>query len=230
MLQETVPTLPVPVAETQVRSFGRLCLQSIPSSTPKLVQDKDKSSKFNTMSALYPIGFSCDRYEFSPVHGRILKMRCCILDGKSVKASQKQGGFSVQTALPDGPIFRIMWGRGVDEDAADERIDYPFDPHTHSPPLVMTGSNQSDALLKEAVKSKRAKILPDEGMRVKVRFDKEQYFTGVITEVSEPQSVTTSKGKKKRKQVDVTVQYDDGAIEKLTYPDPDLFLMMPGTN
>lgn len=225
MLQETVPTLPVPVAETQVRSFGRLCIQSLPASTA--AKKTAPSGSFNTTSALYPIGFSCDRYEFSPVHGRILKMRCCILDGKSVKANQVKGDFPVQADLPDGPIFRIMWGLGVDEDAADERIDYPFDLHVHSPPLVMTGSSKGDALIKEAVKSKRAMLLPEEGMRVKVRFAKEQYFPGIIMKVGEPETVTT--GKKKRKQVEVMILYDDGVTETLIHPDPDLVFVMPGT-
>jgi hypothetical protein len=230
LLQETVPTLPVSIAETQVRSFGHLCIQSVPSMTPKRVSMYEEAdavpSKFSTTSALYPAGFSCDRYEFSPVHGRILKVRCSILSGISVKEGQKRGGFPVQTDLPDGPIFRIMWGRGVDEDAADEKVDYPFDPFTHSRPLFMTGSTEIDSTLKEAMKSKRASIFPAVGMRVKVRYDRDRFFVGSIASTGEPQVVMN--GKKKRTKVEVTVQYDDGVVEKLTYPDPDVSLLMPG--
>lgn len=230
MLMETVPTLPVSIAEAQVRSFGRLCIQSFPSSANSKLKSaatvKQPQTKFNTTSALYPVGFSCDRYEFSPVHGRILKMRCSILDGASVKENQKRGGFEVQSELPDGPVFRIMWGRGVDEDVADDKIDYPFDPFVHSPPIVATGSNEGDALLKEAVKGRRVSRLPEVGMRVKVRFDNEQYFPGVISKVGKPQFFM--KGKKKRRRVDVTIQYDDGVVETLSYPDPDLILALPG--
>jgi hypothetical protein len=230
LLQETVPTLPVSIAETQVRSFGHLCIQSVPSMTPKRVSLYEEAdavpSRFSTTSALYPAGFSCDRYEFSPVHGRILKLRCSILSGISVKEGQKRGGFAVQTDLPDGPIFRIMWGRGVDEDAADELVDYPFDPFTHSRPLFMTGSTETDSTLKETMKSKRAFILPAVGMRVKVRYDKDRFFVGSIASTGEPQVVMN--GKKKRTRVEVTIQYDDGVVEELTYPDPDLSLLMPG--
>jgi hypothetical protein len=152
-------------------------------------------------------------------------MRCSILDGKKVKAMQKKGGFDV-SAVHDGPIFRIMWGLGVDEDFADENIDYPFDPHTHSPPLIATGNSRNDALLKDAVSAKPATILPEAGMRVKVKFDKDRYFCGVVHSVGEPKTVT--KGKKKQKQVDLEVRYEDGSEEPFTYPDPDLELMMPG--
>ena len=238
MLQETVPNLPVPVAETTVRSFGRLCIQSSPvvSSGPAAAKKAKKdgsseqgssSSKFTTTSALYPVGFSCDRYEFSPVHGRILKLRCSILDGKTVKTKQKKAGFAVDANLPDGPVFRIMWGRGVDEDVSDDSIEYPFDPETTAPPLVATGSTKTDAALKEATKAKPARIIPEEGMRVRVRFDKGRYVCGTIDDVGEPKFVTSSTGKRKHKNVEISIKYDGGYTENLTYPDADVDLVAP---
>jgi hypothetical protein len=230
MLRETVPSIPLPVSETQVRSFGRLCIQSLPTSVSKGAnQNPPRENSFNTTSALYPVGFSCDRFEFSPVHGRVLKMRCDILDGRSVKANQRKSGFPVQADIPDGPIFRIMWGRGVDEDSSDNNIVYPFDPYAHSPPIISTGSSKTDALLKNAVKStKRIAIAPRVGMRVKVRCDSDVFFPGTIESVGEPKSI--SKDKKKRKFYDVVVNYEDGLKEAMTYPDPDLELMLPGMN
>jgi hypothetical protein len=238
MLQETAPMLPVPVGETLVRSFGRLYLQSLPSAaaqpppppassagSPGSKKKKDPVqvlSKFNTTSALYPIGFSCDRYEFSPVHGRTIKMRCSILDGRSVKAKQKEEGYAVQTTLPDGPVFRIMWGRGVDEET---EIELPFDPSAHSPPIVKTGSKQMDALLKESIRSQASTLLPDRAMRVKVRFDNNEFYFGVVQKVGTPKTVT--KNKKKHPEVDITILYDDGSTESITYPDPDVTLLMP---
>ena len=236
MLQETVPTLPVPVAETTVRSFGRLCIQTNPvlgAPAPSKKAKKDgnaESGRFSTTSALYPVGFSCDRYEYSPVHGRVLKMRCSILDGKAVKAKQKKGGFAVDANLPDGPIFRVMWGRGVDEDVVDDSIEYPFDPETTAPPLVATGSAKTDTLLKAATKPKPARIVPERGMRVKVRFEKGQYLCGTIDHVGKPKSTTSSKSKRKHKEVDITIKYDWGYKEKLAFPDPDVDLMPPGKN
>ena len=211
-LEETVQSLPVtlpgPITETQVRSFGQLCIQGT-------------SDEFNTTSALYPIGFSCDRFDFSPVHGRIIKLRCSILSGRSVKASQSKRGYSVSD-VPDGPLFRIMWGQGVDE---DEDFDIPFNPATNATPIVQTGFSQTDSAIEELMTSTPAQILPEVGMRVKVRFDDDEYVVGVITSVGE---ADVAKTKRKRKQLDVNVRYPDGSDELFLFPDPDLSLLLPG--
>jgi F/Y-rich N-terminus len=213
-LEETVQSLPVtlpgPVTETQVRSFGRLCI-------------KGSNDEFNSTSALYPVGFSCDRFDFSPVHGRIIKLRCSILSGRSVKKSQRKGGFPVSD-IPDGPIFRIVWGQGVDD---EEDCDYPFNPANSAPPIVATGFSQTDSAIEEVMTTTPAHILPEVGMKVKVRFEKNQFFGGVITSVGELPA-PGAKTKRKRKQVDVTIQYDDGSTESFLFPDPDLSLELPG--
>jgi Bromodomain len=204
MLRETVPFLPVPVAETHVRSFGRL-----------LLQQPDEPNPFATTSALYPIGFSCDRYEFSPVHGRILKLRCSILDGRS------QG--------INGPVFRILWGRGVDEEPPDP-ADYPLDLFAHAPPLVATGSVTTDARWTQAIgaQGRNTPLAPRVGLRVKVRGETSaSYFIGTIVTVGEPQIISKKK-KKKRTRHDIVIQYDDGVKEDLSYPDPDIELLTPG--
>jgi F/Y-rich N-terminus len=224
-----------------------LCIQSMPStssSKPSTLGPQVAilaKNPFHTSTALYPIGFSCDRYELSPVHGRIMKMRCTILDGRSIKASQKLGGFPVQSDLPDGPVFRIMWGRGVDEDSvaatstpdfnpktSNDKVEYSFDPYTQSKPIVATGSTKHDALIMDAVKAtKRASVIPKVGMRVKVLCDKDIFFPGTITSVNESNPVVAN-GKKKRKRYHITINYDDGIKEDMTFPDPDIELLLPG--
>jgi hypothetical protein len=206
MLQETVPTLPVAIAESQVRSFGRIYIE------PNM-----DHSPFATTVALFPVGFSCDRYEFSPVHGRILKMRCSILSGRAIKEKQKAGGHAISSELPNGPVFRVIWGQGVDEDVDD--VDYPFEPSAHASPLKV--SKGKTALPEEPVGS--SVTTPGTGMRVKVRFDKNQYFRGTVVKVKD-----SSASKKKRKQVEILIRYDDGSSETALYPDPDISLLMPG--
>jgi hypothetical protein len=240
MLQETVPTLPAPVADTLVRSFGRLYIQGFDTTS---VHDKADSSHkiplYHTTDALYPVGFSCDRHEFSPVHGRMLKMRCSILDGRRIKTMQRKAGHEISN-IHDGPIFRIMWGMGIDQDddenVTTKPIDYPFEPHTHSPPLFMTGNAKNDAALKEAVVNAIpvTAIIPQKGMRVKVKFAKNQYFNGTITKIVETKHQHSTHNvdvkKKKAPVAKVHVRYDDGSEEKFEYPDPDLSLLMPGTS
>ena len=246
MLRDTASSLPLSIADIQVRSFGQLCIQSMPviaSSKPSPPNPQLallSNHPFHTATTLYPVGFSCDRYELSPVHGRILKMRCTILDGRSIKANQKSGGFPVQNDLPDGPVFRIMWGRGVDDDSItttmpavnsktnNMKVEYTFDPYTQSKPIVSTGSTKNDALIVDAIKStKRLTIAPKVGMRVKVLCDKDIYFPGTITTVNESKPVMTN-GKKKRKRYQVKIHYDDGITEEMTFPDPDIELLIPG--
>ena len=212
MLKETVPTLPIPVGETVVRCFGRLLVEP----------ENIKVSKFATPNALYPVGFSCDRYEFSPVHGRVLKMRCSILDGRKIKQKLKAAGHQDKLVnhgfvIPDGPVFRVMWGRGVDEDTTV--VDYPFDPMQDATPMTASSSNSSIIPSSSSTHS----FSPAVGMRVRVRFSKDRSFDGTITMVQE------STSKKKRKPVfKISINYDDGSKETLLYPDPDVSLLMPG--
>ena len=170
-------------------------------------------------------------------------MRCSILDGKSIKSKQKKGGFPVDHSLPDGPVFRILWGCGVDEEENDgdgsSMIDYPFDP---APPIVATGSVKTDALLKEANKIKSARFEPNKGMRVKVRLDKGEFCLGTIEDVQTKVSNgsggisnnnsgnnnNNKNSKRKSKEVEITIAYDSGFSEKIKYPDPDVEVIVPG--
>jgi hypothetical protein len=197
MLLEAVPTLPIQISDNFiVRSFGQL--------------NVDAADKFSSSNALYPVGFSCDRYEFSPVHGRVIKLRCTILHGKRTKMDY------------DGPIFRIMWGQGVNEDV--DKVEYPYDPYANSAPITST-DNEDVVAIPASAGSSSEMALPAPGMRVKVRFEKDQFYHGTIDSVGES---TEEKKKKKRRSVDIVIQYEDGSMEEAVFPDPDITLVMPG--
>ena len=220
LLVDSVPTLPFVSSDIHVRSFGRLSIEPY----------SDRGSKFSRANALYPVGFSCDRYEFSPVHGRILKMRCSILDGRNIVAKQVQMGVpNPRTDLPDGPIFRIMWGQGIDEDV--EQAAYAYDPYAMSPPLSSSGEVDAVAVPTSAPSSNKGPGVPRVGMRVKAAFDHNQFFQGTITRVVTPDEATaasSSSKKKKRKKQTIEILYDDGSKESVSFPDPDISLMSPG--
>jgi len=198
MLLQMVPILPIPVHESfVVRSFGQLHVEA--------------ADKFSTASALYPVGFCCDRFEFSPVHGRVIKLRCAIIDGKRTSLDH------------DGPIFRVMWGQGVDEDV--DQVEYPYDPYAASAPI--TGNGVDDVVAIPAAPGLASELtLPSKGMRVKVRFDRDEFYYGTIESVEEPEGADK---KKKRKEVSIVIEYDDGSTEEAVYPDADISLVMPGT-
>lgn len=209
MLRDTVPRLPVSVSETHVvRSFGRICVESF-----------DEESKFSSANALYPVGFSCDRYEFSPVHGRVLKMRCTIFDGKKLKEEQRENG--VKSDLPDGPLFRIMWGMGVDDDT--DLVDYPYDMFSASAP-ISSDCNVDTVALPFLGKEKSVDIEPEEGMRVRVRHEHDVWYTGTIIAVGDYVEVI-----KNKTTYEITINYDDGAVEDTYFPDPDIVLYPPST-
>jgi chemotaxis protein histidine kinase CheA len=199
MLLETVPRLPALINDSYiVRSFGQLRIEA--------------SNKFSTANSLYPVGFCCDRYEFSPVHGRVLKLRCAILDGG-------------RSNLPhNGPIFRVMWGQGVDEDV--DKVEYPYDPYSNSAPILASENDDVVAIPAAPGGAANAMALPKNGMRVKVRFEKDQFYYGTIIAVKAKES--DSKKKKKKRTVEIVVQYDDGSTEEAPFPDPDIMLVMPG--
>lgn len=194
ILLETVPAVPVQIGDNMVvRSFGQLNL-----SNPET---------FSTESALYPVGFSCDRYEYSPVHGRVIKLRCTILDGKRTKLHY------------EGPIFRVMWGQGVNEDV--DQVEYPYDPEKNSSslhdeePLANTASANAVSGM----------IVPVNGMKVRVRFENDLFYYGIIESVVEK----SEENKKRRKRIfEISIQYEDGSIEEAAYPDPDICIVMPG--
>jgi hypothetical protein len=213
MLYEAVPRLPFPVSESSsdqyyVRNFGRLQMGN-----------DEISSKFSTATALYPVGFSCDRYEFSPSHGRILKLRCSIIDGNIIGET--------------GPIFRVMWGQGVDDDV--DTVEYPYDPFTNSAPITSQKSGNDEAFVVPTVPamhhSMDQQVVPAVGMRVKSRFDKNQFFHGTISKVVERDEGhhSANSKKKKKKEIHITIIYDDGSNEETTFPDSDITLVMPGT-
>jgi hypothetical protein len=200
MLHTAVPRLPVPMNENYVvRNFGQLHI------------DQSGANAYSTPTSLYPVGFSCDRFEFSPVHGRLLKLRCTIIDGKRTNRN-----FA-------GPIFRVMWGQGVDE--AVDKVEYPYNPYANSAP-ISNGKNDVVAVPASSDKSHPRRGTPSRGMRVKVRFHKDKYYFGTIDKVDTPKE----DGKKKRKRHhDIHIRYDDGSVEKIEFPDPDVSLVMPGT-
>lgn len=200
VLINTVSRLPIPITDSHtVRSFGRLQVED------------SLESPFCSASALFPVGFSCDRYEFSPVHGRVLKLRCTILDGSKIA---KKGGSA-------GPVFRVMWGHGVDDDV--HTMDYPYDPYTASVPVA--GGDHVDAVaLPFSDNGSSPTVLPEVGMRVKVRFEEDEWYGGTLLHVGDEENDK----KTKRKRVEICIQYDDGSTEDATFPDPDIILNLPG--
>mmetsp|Transcript_16973 Transcript_16973/g.46621 ORF Transcript_16973/g.46621 Transcript_16973/m.46621 type:complete len:2275 (-) Transcript_16973:34-6858(-) len=225
---------PFPPAPKASRCFG--------SSAPRNSNSNNNAGnnlpdKFCTPTALYPIGFSCDRIEFSPSHGRFLKFRCAILDGTRIGI--------------DSPLFRIMWGQGIDEDK--DKVEYPYDPFSNSAPITGKGNggdepndDENDDVVvaiptSAGYQPPSTQLAPGVGMRVKTRFDKDKYYYGTITAVTEKE-VGTPKGKKssgwssaskdskKKIDVEITIQHDDGSTEVSCFPDPDINLVMPGND
>lgn len=226
LLHEAVQNLPLALEDTTVRSFGRL----------KVLADPFVENRYATAGALYPVGFSCDRYEFSPVHGRLLKIRCSILDGKRVREKQKAAGVPTnQQVKADGPLFRLMWGQAVDEDST--QVEYPYLPQVHSAPItsgsVALAIADPSAGSAGGAKGSRARGLlePSDGMRVRVRFEKDEWYNGTVVESLERTAPPTA-GKKKTppKTYILKIRYDDTSIEEIVYPDPDVALLLPGND
>jgi hypothetical protein len=269
MLQERVPVLPMMVGDVHIRSFGRLALptaaalaKGVGGATTNSANSNGNSgaaaaagggsgsvsvdggaqqpAPFATRKALYPVGFSCDRHEYSPAHGRMLKMRCSILDGRKIRQALQQqakgGGGEVEIKddvkpyLQDGPVFRVMWGRGVDEQVVDDNVLYPFHPKVHAAPIAPSGKTNETSCFDESSSPSSSSGTPMQGMRVKVRFDKNECNYGTITQASVASSAAKSSGKKSRKtEYTIAILYDDGSAEVAIYPDPDIILAMPGT-
>ena len=199
-----------------IRNFGRI-----------KVEDKEEPY-FSNATSLFPVGFSCDRFEFSPVHGRELKLRCEILDRKD---------YADGDAIKDGksnaksPIFRITWGQGIDE--IDHGKPFPFDLYSASAPL----GNEVDTVA--VPMGLDVPIVPEPEMRVKVRFDDDVWYRGTITKVEKKTANSDTKEKKKKRgtrsakknlknHFSVKILYDDGMKEEVFYPDPDVVLVAPG--
>jgi hypothetical protein len=205
------------------------------SSAQQQQQPPQQPAPFATRTALYPVGYSCDRHEYSPVHGRFLKMRCSILDGRQIRQALQAkfgGGGGVMTVkddvkpfVQDGPVFRVMWGRGVDEETMDDNVLYPFNPKIHAAPIDASGKiNESSSSYGDSSFSS-ASCAPTPGMRVKVRFDKNESHYGTITQAT----AVPAKKKSRKTEYSITILYEDESTEVATYPDPDIMLAMPGT-
>jgi hypothetical protein len=152
-------------------------------------------------------------------------MRCSILDGRKMKEQQALYGVPVSEGLPEGPVFRIMWGQGIDEDK--DEVDYPYDPYSMSAPLT---SDKIDAVAIPGGSSSSGKALkPHPGMRVKANLEKGELQYGTIIKVDAGDAGAESSGKKKKKKkCQVEIQYDEGSSEVITFPDPDISLFLPG--
>lgn len=238
-LQEAVTRLPHKFSDSHtIRSFGRINPEYNVSPLDAL---------YSSPHAIYPMGFSCDRFEFSPVHGRVIKMRCDILDGSSLREQREQmqkdeaklksdesgepmlvdekmpGEQDIEN-LGDGPVFRVTWGEGVEQDKILEPS-CPFDPYVASAHL----GGGVDAIA-VPLSSKKGKLkgntmgLPEVGMRVSVRFDKSKMYGGAITKVKPSEKKT----KNKMVVCSITIQYDDGVTEVSDFPDPDIVVAHQG--
>jgi len=213
-----------------VRNFGRI-----------KIEDDSRDPLFSSSTALYPVGYSCDRYEFSPVHGRIVKMRCDILDGskfQDVKEEDMDGkaahnnveAGNGKTNCGRGPVFRITWGMGIDE--LDDGSPFPFDLYSAASPI---GNEVDTVAVPLGLDSMN--VEPKPAMRVKVRFEGDIWYHGTISgvnmkkEEAEPEKKKRGARSKKGKKglFNVTINYDDGMTEEVTYPDSDVVLVAPGS-
>lgn len=214
-LISTVGQIPFTASDSHiVQNFGRI-----------KVEDSE-SPLFSTPTSLFPVGFICDRYEFSPVHGRVIKMRCEILDGNNFEENAK-AIHGLQNYK--GPIFRISWGEGIDE--LRDGKPFPFDVYSSCSPLM----NGVDTIAVPL--GFRSNIIkPEKDMRVLVRFDNDSFYRGTIRKVisvdqkrEEDDSAKKRSSKKKQQQTyKITIKYDDGLIEETLFPDPDISLVSPG--
>ncbi len=207
----SVPHTPFKFSESHiVRNFGRIKIEG-DSSDPL----------FSNATSLFPVGYSCDRYEFSPVHGRIIKMRCDILDGNKTKTADND-------SISEGPIFRIAWGMGIDE--LDDGRPFPFDLYSAAAPL---GNEVDTVAVPLGLDSMN--IVPQADMRVKVLFENDTWYRGTISKVALKKEESETgrkkpgpKPKKKKGAFVVSILYDDGMKEDVNYPDPDVVLVAPG--
>ena len=176
-----------------------------------------KSTSYTDAANLYPVGYSCDRYEFSPIHGRLIKIRCEILDGRLVSSTfvKKDDGATKNGAAKNGdmeppfinetgPIFRIMWGEGIDADTENNPESIPF----HVGEENHDGANTTTST-----------TTPEVGRRCCVQFDSTTVREGTI------QKVSFAGGKK---GWNISLLYDDGVVENTVYPDPDIRLFSSG--
>ncbi len=211
----SVPHTPFKFSESHtVRNFGRIKIEG-DSSDPL----------FSNATSLFPVGYSGDRYEFSPVHGRIIKMRCDILDGNKIKTSKATDN----DKIGKGPIFRIAWGMGIDE--LDDGRPFPFDLYSAAAPL---GNEVDTVAVPLGLDSMN--IVPQADMRVKVLFENDTWYRGTISKVALKKEESTTGRKKpgpkpkksKKGAFVVSILYDDGMKEDVNYPDPDVVLVAPG--
>lgn len=220
ILLHSVEHLPFVASESVVvRKFGRL---------------KEENEKYpldvlySSPSALYPVGYSCDRYEFSPTLGRLIKFRCEILNGSKYANVISEGLTNKhhdEFNGYDGPIFRILWGKAIDEWDYDRSIPFDLDSMACS-----FGANESDAT------PNTWGLQPESGMRVKVRFDQDTWYKGILGEVISHDVKIDEKSRKKGSNVNqgakqsftVQILYDDGSNEQLDLPDPDVVLLSQG--
>jgi hypothetical protein len=116
-----------------------------------------------------------------------------------------------------------MWGRGVDEDVFDDNVLYPFNPKIHAAPIEPSGKNSNESSSYDDSPSST----PAQGMRVKVRYDKNESHYGTITKATA--AAKTSSKKSRKTEYSINILYDDESTEVATYPDPDIIMAMPGT-
>lgn len=220
-LEQKVTHLPHRVSSSHtVRSFGRIM--------PEYKATELDDTQYANPHSIYPVGFSCDRFEFSPIHGRIIKMRCDVLDGKELRERREHlendtkmssSGDKDMDSLGNGPIFRVTWGEGVEEDKVTEPS-CPFDPYVASAHL--SGDVDAIAVPAKKGKAKSSSALPEVGMRVSVRFDKCKMYGGSITKVKPMEK----QSRNKKALCNISIKYDDGVTETTAYPDPDIVVAM----
>jgi hypothetical protein len=231
ILLNSMKETPFHISDSHViQNFGRVVVEN----------DDSVEPVFSNPTSLFPVGFCCDRYEFSPVHGRVVKLKCEILDrGETQTAKRsdeepKSNGDEKEKKRKKnkgkGPVFRITWGQGIDE--LQDGKPFPFDLYSASAPL---GGDVDTVAVPMGLD---VPVIPEPGMRAKVRFDDDVWYHGTIKKAYKKKSSQDDKDKKKgtrsaskkgsKSHYVINIAYDDGMNEEISFPDPDIILISPG--
>jgi len=194
-----------------------------------VVEDNSYTSKYSKPTSIHPIGFSCTRFEYSPVHGRVIRIRCDVLPG---------------------PTFAISWGRGVDEEPVVQMRSFDPFPSADDPINILRAkkdatsdmnciSNDSNGMY---IGSKGNILPPCVGMSVKVRFDNDWWYGGTVSgvdEISEEEGENEesageedvkNKNTGSKRTWALSITYDDGAVEDdILYPSKDVLMFSSST-
>ena len=237
LLLMEVPALPIllnsssATAECLIESFGEVQTYNNNNNASSTSQSNRRRSRYCKPSAIYPIGFQCVRYEYSPLHGRMIALRC---------------------SVRSGPVFVISFGdvneidrNNINENNGNMNVNAglrSFDPYPDvQAPAVYHRDNYERDDSATVTASSTVKwdalgntIPPQVNYAAKVRFDNDWWYAGYVSDVN------TKPNANDLNAVDtlstsasswlISITFDDGAVEDdIEYPSPDVLLFHPCT-